>query len=128
MRSFCRGIIMTLLGAFLSGYVTGVAQAQQQYTVLTDREIFIVNMMGSVTDLQLLDPATKTFTPASSVTQMGSGSPWWDVVFASKVFTLSKDSKSYYLFYEVDGKPTTPLQVSLFYETEYYDWRFRGFY
>jgi hypothetical protein len=113
MRRLCRGIIMTLLGAFLSGYVTGVAQAQQQYTVLTDREIFIVNMTGSVTDVQLLDPANKTFTPASSMTQMGSGSPWWDVVFASKVFTLSKDPKSYYLLYQVDGKPTTPLQVSL---------------
>jgi hypothetical protein len=105
-------LIMTLIGAFLGGCTTAVVQAQQ-YMVLTDREIFIVNMTGTVTGVQLLDPATKTLTPASKVTQMGSGSPWWDIVFASKVLTLSKDPQSYYLLYQVDGKPNAPLQVSL---------------
>jgi hypothetical protein len=112
VRHLFGGNIAAAIGIVLMCCATSTLRAQQQYVVLNDREVFLVNMNGTVSNAQLIDPVSKTFTSANPVIPPSGGSVWWDITFPGKVFTLALNPSTYVLAYQVDGKTTT-LVISL---------------
>ena len=105
--------IPVAIGIVLMGFATATLRAQQQYMVLNDREVFLVNINGTVSNAQLIDPVSKAFISANPVIPPSGGSVWWDITFPGKVFTLAQNPSTYVLAYQVDGKTTTlPISPS----------------
>jgi hypothetical protein len=86
--------------------MTGHADAQQQYKILSAHEFLFYDRTGSVSSVKVFDLSTSVATSATTATLTAPN--WWDVTLPADILTATNPSKSYIVTYSktANGKTT----------------------